>query len=268
MNLIIVSGRLTKDAQFKADPNDPKKNRSFYTVAVKRGLSASSQVDYFDCVAFGERANFVGRGLEMGTFRKGCWTEVKGQMQLNTKEDNGSQKVDIKPQIMVETHESHSNGNTQSAGNDQGQRQWQGNGNYQRQPQQGGYQTPAQSQGQYPYGGSGYQQGYQNQGQQSYGGSGYQQQGYQTPAQGQQPYGGSNYQQGYQQSQPQEQQTYSGSGYQQGGSQTPAQGQQPYGNYQQGNPQTPAQSQNQAYNQGGYSPATNYAPAGYTPQDG
>ena len=80
MNKIILSGRLTKDPEVKTAQSGKAYTR--VGIAVDRPFSKDKEVDFFNLVAFGKTAEFLGRW-----FSKGSKLLVEGRVQIEQYED-------------------------------------------------------------------------------------------------------------------------------------------------------------------------------------
>ena len=84
MNISAISGRLTADVELKATPSG--KSVVSFTVAVSRPHTKDA-TDYIDCVAWGEKAEFVSK-----FFRKGSRIEVTGTLQTKVYGEEGAKR--------------------------------------------------------------------------------------------------------------------------------------------------------------------------------
>ena len=84
MNRVLLSGRITKDIQLRAEQ---KRGKPFtrFTVAVNREMQSENSVDYIDCVAFGKVAQMLKKHARKGTriilegrWRCGKYTNLAG----------------------------------------------------------------------------------------------------------------------------------------------------------------------------------------------
>lgn len=75
MNKIILSGRLTKDPEVKIAQSGKAYTR--VGIAVDRAFSKDKEVDFFNLVAFGKTAEFLGK-----RFSKGSKILVEGRVQI------------------------------------------------------------------------------------------------------------------------------------------------------------------------------------------
>lgn len=87
MNSITLMGRLTRDPELRKTTTE--KDVATFSVAVEREFS-KSEVDYFDCVAWGNEARFVG-----GYFHKGDMIALKGRGQFRDWTDRNGQNKRI-----------------------------------------------------------------------------------------------------------------------------------------------------------------------------
>lgn len=97
MNKIFLSGRLTKDPEVRYSQNGNAYTR--VGVAVDRPFSKEKEVDFFNLVAFGKTAEFLGKW-----FSKGSKLLVEGRVQIENYEDKeGNQRKDVS--VVVENVE-------------------------------------------------------------------------------------------------------------------------------------------------------------------
>ena len=88
MNISILIGRLTAKPELKATPN--KVYVSSFTIAVERkfkGANGEKIVDYIDCVAWRNQAEFLCKW-----FDKGVRVAVAGELQTRVYEDKDGKK--------------------------------------------------------------------------------------------------------------------------------------------------------------------------------
>lgn len=93
MNIIILTGRLTRDPETRL-----AKNGGVYipfTVAVERS-DKNRTADFFDCIAFGSTADFIAK-----YFKKGSGIELSGEMHLDKTEKDGQWTT--RPSIAVKS---------------------------------------------------------------------------------------------------------------------------------------------------------------------
>lgn len=84
MNIIAISGRLTRDPELRTTPNG--KPVVEFTVAVDRP-GVKDQTDFIDCVAWEKKAEFVAR-----YFKQGKRIEASGVLTTRTYEKNGAKR--------------------------------------------------------------------------------------------------------------------------------------------------------------------------------
>lgn len=77
MNKLIISGHLTKDAEFRTSTTG--KPMLYFTVAVNEGYGDNKEVLYFSCGLFGARAT----EKLAGVLTKGVLVNVDGRVNLN-----------------------------------------------------------------------------------------------------------------------------------------------------------------------------------------
>ena len=85
MNVVILTGRLTRDPELKFGQSGKAYSR--FSLAVDRPFSRD-EVDFINCVAFGKTAELIGEYL-----RKGRKAGVTGRLQMNRYEVNGEKRV-------------------------------------------------------------------------------------------------------------------------------------------------------------------------------
>jgi len=85
MNKIIITGNLTKDPELRTSSSDLKV--CHFSVAVKRPYSKDA-VDFIDCTAFRQTAEFVNR-----YFMKGKPIMVEGRLQSRKWEKDGVKRT-------------------------------------------------------------------------------------------------------------------------------------------------------------------------------
>lgn len=85
MNLIVITGRLTKDPELKTGGNGTEYCK--FTVAVDR-RKKDDGADFFDCTAFGKTGVFVNQ-----YFKKGSGITVQGRMESSKSEKDGVKKT-------------------------------------------------------------------------------------------------------------------------------------------------------------------------------
>ncbi len=85
MNLVILTGRLTRDPELKFGQSGKAYSR--FSLAVDRPFQ-KGEADFINCVAFGKTAELIGEYL-----RKGRKVGVQGRIQMNRYEVNGEKRT-------------------------------------------------------------------------------------------------------------------------------------------------------------------------------
>lgn len=85
MNLIVLTGRLTRDPELKYGQSGKAYSR--FSIAVDRTFQ-KGEADFINCVAFGKTAELIGEYL-----RKGKKVGVQGALQMNKYEVNGEKRT-------------------------------------------------------------------------------------------------------------------------------------------------------------------------------
>ena len=85
MNVIILTGRLTRDPELKFGQSGKAYSR--FTLAVDRPMQ-KGEADFINCVAFGKTAELIGEYL-----RKGRKAGVTGRLQMGRYEVNGEKRT-------------------------------------------------------------------------------------------------------------------------------------------------------------------------------
>ena len=106
MNLVVLTGRLTRDPELKYGQSGKAYSR--FSLAVNRA-GKKDEADFINCVAFGKTAEIVGEHL-----RKGKRIGVQGRIQMNRYEVNGEKKNTY--DIMVDSIEFLENKDDNSSG--------------------------------------------------------------------------------------------------------------------------------------------------------
>ena len=111
MNLVVLTGRLTRDPELKYGQSG--KAYSIFSLAVDRPFQ-KGEADFINCVAFGKTAEVVGEHL-----RKGKKIGLQGRIQMNKYEVNGEKRTSY--DVMVDSIEflenRDSNSSTSSSSN-------------------------------------------------------------------------------------------------------------------------------------------------------
>lgn len=93
MNKVILSGRITKDAEVKINQEEVSKTFTRFTLAVDRRFKNTNtqSADFINCVAFGKTAEFLGKFGKKGTkfllegrIQTGSYTNKDGQKIFTT----------------------------------------------------------------------------------------------------------------------------------------------------------------------------------------
>ena len=95
MNVIILTGRLTRDPELKFGQSGKAYSR--FTLAVDRPMQ-KGEADFINCVAFGKTAELIGEYL-----RKGRKVGVIGRLQMSKYEVNGEKRTSY--DVVVDTIE-------------------------------------------------------------------------------------------------------------------------------------------------------------------
>ncbi|WP_177162638.1 single-stranded DNA-binding protein [uncultured Fusobacterium sp.] len=95
MNVIILTGRLTRDPELKFGQSGKAYSR--FTLAVDRPMQ-KGEADFINCVAFGKTAELIGEYL-----RKGRKAGVTGRLQMGKYEVNGEKRTSY--DVVVDTIE-------------------------------------------------------------------------------------------------------------------------------------------------------------------
>ena len=106
MNLVVLTGRLTRDPELKYGQSGKAYSR--FSLAVNRA-GKKDEADFINCVAFGKTAEIVGEHL-----RKGKRIGVQGRIQMNRYEVNGEKRNTY--DIMVDSIEFLENKDDNSSG--------------------------------------------------------------------------------------------------------------------------------------------------------
>ncbi len=85
LNLVVLTGRLTRDPELKYGQSGKAYCR--FSLAVDRPFQ-KGEADFINCVAFGKTAELIGEYL-----RKGKKTGVQGRLQMNKYEVEGEKRT-------------------------------------------------------------------------------------------------------------------------------------------------------------------------------
>lgn len=109
MNLVVLTGRLTRDPEIKYGQNGNAYCR--FSMAVNKPFK-KDEVDFFNCVAFGKTAELIGEYV-----KKGNRFGVQGNLQSNTYEVNGEKRTSYDVSVsQIEFLESKSEGGKSGGG--------------------------------------------------------------------------------------------------------------------------------------------------------
>lgn len=95
MNLVVLTGRLTRDPELKFGQSGKAYSR--FSLAVDRPMQ-KGETDFINCVAFGKTAELIGEYL-----RKGRKAGVTGRLQMSRYEVNGEKRTSY--DVVVDTIE-------------------------------------------------------------------------------------------------------------------------------------------------------------------
>ena len=95
MNIIALTGRLTKDPELKSGQSGKAYAR--FTLAVDRPMQ-KGEADFINCVAFGKTAELIGEYL-----KKGRKVGIVGRLQMSKYEVNGEKRTSY--DVVVDTIE-------------------------------------------------------------------------------------------------------------------------------------------------------------------
>lgn len=95
MNLVVLTGRLTRDPELKYGQSGKAYSR--FSLAVDRPFQ-KGETDFINCVAFGKTAELIGEYL-----RKGRKAGVTGRLQMGKYEVNGEKRTSY--DVVVDTIE-------------------------------------------------------------------------------------------------------------------------------------------------------------------
>lgn len=102
MNRVLLSGRLTKDAQISTYGENNEKKMARYSLAVDRGIrreEGQQNADFIGCVCYGKAADFADQYL-----RQGMKIIVEGRIQSGSYVNKDGQKV-FTTDVLVDRHE-------------------------------------------------------------------------------------------------------------------------------------------------------------------
>lgn len=148
MNVVVLSGRLTKDPDVRYTQGQDSMAVAHFTLAVDRDRkdnNGNNQADFIRCVVFGKRAEWMQK-----YFHKGMKAEVSGRWQTGSHQNQQSGQTVYTNDCICNTvnfgeSKSASQGGYQGGGYQQTDQYGGGAGNAPQAPQ-GGYQNPPQYQ--------------------------------------------------------------------------------------------------------------------------
>lgn len=111
MNSIIIMGRLTKDPETGSSQNGNTYAR--FAIAVDRRFKKDGEqdADFFNCSAFGKKAEFVEKYM-----KKGTKVVISGEMRMDRVTKDG--KTTTYPKVMVNDIEFAESKKSESSGDD------------------------------------------------------------------------------------------------------------------------------------------------------
>ncbi len=112
LNLVVLTGRLTRDPELKYGQSGKAYCR--FSLAVDRPFQ-KGEADFINCVAFGKTAELIGEYL-----RKGRKTGVQGRLQMNRYEVEGEKRTTY--DVIVDNIEFLEGRNTESSHDNSSQR--------------------------------------------------------------------------------------------------------------------------------------------------
>lgn len=86
MNYCVLMGRLTKDPELRTTPNG--KSVASFTIAVDHGYGEKKSANFINCIAWENRAEFVGK-----YFQKGSMIAVEGEITTRQYEKDGQKRT-------------------------------------------------------------------------------------------------------------------------------------------------------------------------------
>ena len=108
---VVLVGRLSRDVEFKDEGSDNQ--RALFSIASNRGRGDNRKVSFFDCIAWGKRADI------MRDFSKGSGIFVTGDLEQDTYQSKEGQKryrVQINVGSITATTSFRRNDDTQTEG--------------------------------------------------------------------------------------------------------------------------------------------------------
>lgn len=96
MNKILLTGRITKDPQL-VSYNNGESGFCNFAIAVTRPNTKNEITDFFSCIAWKEKANYITKYIH-----KGDLIAITGVLQTRTYEDKNTQEKRVMTEIYVE----------------------------------------------------------------------------------------------------------------------------------------------------------------------
>ena len=117
MNKIILMGNLTRDPEIRYSQGENSLAIARFSLAINRRFAkqGDTEVDYFNCTAFGKQAEFIEK-----YFRKGSRMLVSGRVQNDNYTNKNGEKVYSVQIIAEEIEFAERKGNGQTSGGVQG----------------------------------------------------------------------------------------------------------------------------------------------------
>ena len=81
-NSAFVSGRLTRDAEVREDPNDENRSRATFSLAVNAS-TRDGKTEYFNITVWGKSSKYIANSMQYGRFLKGCTCWASGPVKNN-----------------------------------------------------------------------------------------------------------------------------------------------------------------------------------------
>ena len=113
MNKIILMGNLTRDPEIRYTQGENALAVARFSLAINRRFAkqGDTEVDYFNCTAFGKQAEFIEK-----YFRKGSRMLVSGRVQNDNYTNKNGEKVYSVQIIAEEIEFAERKGNGQTSG--------------------------------------------------------------------------------------------------------------------------------------------------------
>lgn len=122
MNLVVLTGRLTRDPEVKFGQSG--KAYTKFSLAVDRQFS-KGETDFINCAAFGKTAELIGEYL-----RKGSKMGITGSLLMNKYEVNGEKRTTFEVAVQnIEFLDSKGDSNNAKPSNSSGQSSYESKNN-------------------------------------------------------------------------------------------------------------------------------------------